>query len=132
MKAQITQLQKLTLLLVEDEIDLLGIITDTLKKLNVKFYTAYNGQEALEVLENNQGIDVVITDINMPMVTGLELIETMDKKAYDIPVVVMSAYTEVEYLDKAKALGVDKYLLKPFDFVKFIELMNSMDFKYVN
>jgi YesN/AraC family two-component response regulator len=132
MKAQITQLQKLKLLLVEDEVDLLNIITDTLRKLQVEFYTACNGNEALEVLQNNDNIDVVITDINMPMMNGLELIENMNEKAYGVPVVVMSAYTELHYIDKAKSLGVENYLLKPFDFIKFIELMNTMEFKNVD
>jgi YesN/AraC family two-component response regulator len=132
MKTHIAKLQTLKLLLVEDEIDLLEIITDTLKKLNVEFYTAHNGQEALEILEKSPDIDVVITDINMPILNGIELIVAMNEKAYNIPVVVMSAHTETEYIEQAQSLGVDNYLLKPFDFIKFIELMHNMDLSHVN
>ncbi|MFA7092125.1 MAG: response regulator [Arcobacteraceae bacterium] len=129
MQQKIQKLRELKLLFVEDEEDLITIIEDTLKKLQSNFLTARNGEEALKVLENNTNIDAVITDINMPLMNGIELVEQMNKRGLTIPVIVMSAHTEAEYIDKAKALGVKNYLLKPFDFIKFIDLIVEMEIK---
>jgi YesN/AraC family two-component response regulator len=129
MHEKIQKLRELKLLFVEDEEDLITIIEDTLTKLQSNFLTARNGEEALKVLENNPDIDAVITDINMPLMNGIELIEQMNQKGLTMPVIVMSAHTEAEYLEKAKALGVKNYLLKPFDFIKFIDLIVDMGIK---
>jgi YesN/AraC family two-component response regulator len=129
MHQKIQKLRELKLLFVEDEEDLITIIEDTLTKLQSNFLTARNGEEALKVLENHPDIDAVITDINMPLMNGIELIEQMNQKGLTMPVIVMSAHTEAEYLEKAKALGVKNYLLKPFDFIKFIDLIVNMGIK---
>lgn len=129
MQEKIQKLRTLKLLFVEDEEDLIEIITDTLNKLDANFLTAYNGQEALEIIKNNSDIDVIITDINMPIMNGLDLIKEIQKRGIEIPIIIMSAHTEIDYLNKAKELGVAEYLLKPFDFIKFIELLTNLDIK---
>lgn len=129
MQNKIAKIRELKLLFVEDEEDLVLIISDTLNKLQANYMTAENGEEALKILEENPDIDAVITDINMPIMNGLEMIEEIKKTKPDLPIVIMSAHTETEYINSAKELGVDNYLLKPFDFMKFIELMASMEFK---
>lgn len=129
MHDKIQKLRALKLLFVEDEEDLITIIEDTLRKLQSNFLTARNGEEALKVLENHPDIDAVITDINMPLMNGLEMIEQINQKGLNLPIIVMSAHTEAEYIDKAKALGVKNYLLKPFDFIKFIDLIVEMEIK---
>lgn len=128
MHEKIAKLRELTLLFVEDENDLIEIISDTLKKLESNFVTAKNGQEALDILSEKK-VDVVVTDINMPVMNGLDMIEIINKLYPALPVIVMSAHTETEYIDKAKDLGVRSYLIKPFDFIKFIELVADMDLK---
>ena len=125
MQEKIAKLKSLKLLFVEDEEDLLQIIDDTLKKLNLNFETAKNGEEALKILERSDDIDYVITDINMPVMNGLDMIKIIKEKQYDVGVVIMSAHTETEYITKAEEYGVEDYLLKPFDFIKFIDLMTQ-------
>ena len=129
MQEKIEKLRSLKLLFVEDEEDLLDIISGALVKLKANFLTANNGVEALKQLEENSDIDAVITDINMPYMNGLEMIKNMKERGLDIPIIVMSAHTETEYLEKAKEFGVDEYILKPFDFIKFIDLITSMEIK---
>lgn len=129
MQEKIEKLRGLKLLFVEDEEDLLQIISDALKKLQANYLTATNGLEALEIIKDNPDIDAVITDINMPYMNGLEMIKNMKENGLDIPIVIMSAHTETEYVAKANEYGVKEYLLKPFDFIKFIELITSMDIK---
>lgn len=129
MQEKIERLRGLKLLFVEDEEDLLSIISDALYKLKANYFTATNGVEALKILEKNPDIDAVITDINMPYMNGLDMIKNMKEKGMDMPIIIMSAHTETEYISKAKEFGVDEYLLKPFDFIKFIELITNMDIK---
>ena len=129
MHEKIEKLRGLKLLFVEDEEDLLSIITDALTKLQANFLTANNGLEALELLKENPDIDVIITDINMPLVNGLDMIKNIIDQDIHIPIIVMSAHTETEYITKAQEYGVSEYLLKPFDFIRFIELITSMEIK---
>lgn len=129
MQEKIEKLKKLKLLFVEDEEDLIEIISDTLQKLQANFLTVSNGEEALEVIEQNRDISVIVTDINMPIMNGLDMIEELKRREIDIPIIIMSAHTEIDYINKAKELGVDNYLLKPFDFIKFIDLITSLELK---
>ncbi|MGB0990199.1 response regulator transcription factor [Halarcobacter sp.] len=127
MQEKIEKLRAMKLLFVEDEDDLIEIISDTLDKLDTNYLTAKNGEEALELVEKNPDLSMIITDINMPVMNGLEMIEELKQKDIDLPIIVMSAHTELEYINKAKELGVNDYLLKPFDFIKFINLIVSLD-----
>lgn len=111
----------------EDEEDLIEIISDTLNKLNANFLTASNGEEALNILNENSDISMIITDINMPVMNGLDMIKEVQNRGINIPIIIMSAHTELDYINRAKELGVDNYLLKPFDFIKFIDLITEMD-----
>lgn len=129
MQEKIDKLKTLKLLFIEDEEDLIEIITDTLNKLQASFLTAKNGEEALDVIKQNPDIDIVVTDLNMPIMSGLELIKELKEDNFDKPIIVMSAHTEIDYINKAKEFGVDNYLLKPFDFIKFIDLVTTMEIK---
>ena len=129
MQEKLEKLKELKMLFVEDEPDLINIISTTLTKLNLSFLTANDGEEALEIYKNNLDIDLIITDINMPKMNGLALIENVRDIDSSLPVIVMSAHTEQEYIKKAAQLGVTSYLLKPFDFIKFIDLVSKLDIK---
>ena len=132
MTDMIEKLRELKILFVEDETDLMEIITDALDTLDVEYFTATNGVEALEIFNANPDINIIATDINMPKMDGLELIKTLKKdKNFDIPIVVMSAHSESEYITEAENLGINRkdYLQKPFDFMNFIKLISNMDIK---
>lgn len=128
MQTKIAKLQSVKILFVEDETDLINIISDTLNKLKTNFKTAQNGKLALEEFNKENDFDLIVTDINMPVMNGLELIENIRKVNTEIPVVIMSAHTEPEYIKSAEELGVTNYLLKPFDFIKFINLVSEIEF----
>lgn len=129
MQEKIKKLKSLKLLFVEDEEDLMEIITDTLNKLEANFLSARNGEEALRVIENNSDIDLIISDLNMPVMNGFTMAKELLKKGNKIPIIVMSAHTEADYIENAKELGIENYLLKPFDFIKFIDLVTTMEIK---
>lgn len=125
----IIDLKKLKILFVEDEKDLLDIISETLEKLEVNFLTASNGEEGLNIILESNDIDLVVTDISMPVMNGLEMIKEFKKVKNDLPVIIMTAHTETKYIDEASLYGVNDYLLKPFDFIKFIELISEKKIK---
>ncbi len=129
MQEKIEQLRKLKLLFVEDEEELLNIICDALSKLEINYLTASNGVEALKVLDENPDIDALITDINMPHMNGLEMIKKLNEEGKQLPTIIMSAHTEEEYIQRAKEYGVAEYLLKPFDFINFIDIIVNMKIK---
>lgn len=113
------------ILVVEDEIR----IREGIEKLLSKFTDvecvgeAQDGREGLEKLRELNP-DVVITDIMMPEMDGLEMLEAMVNEGIKTKAIVLSAYSEFEYARRAMKLGVDEYLLKPIsynDFAKAIE-----------
>ncbi len=71
-----------------------------------------NGREALEFIEENQ-VDVVMTDICMPYLDGMELSERLSEKYPNVKVIILSGYDDFEYAKKAIRYGVKEYLLKP-------------------
>lgn len=77
-----------------------------------KVYQAENGLEALKILEEKQ-IDIVISDIKMPGLSGLELAEFVQKNSLDTAVVLLTGFAEFEYAQKALRNGVLDYMLKP-------------------
>ncbi|GLX68433.1 response regulator transcription factor [Paenibacillus glycanilyticus] len=81
-----------------------------------------DGAEALELLSRTSA-HILITDIRMPVLTGLELIETMNEKQMNVKYIVLSGYDDFEYVKKAIALGIENYLLKP---VSVIELESTL------
>ncbi|MDC3416069.1 response regulator [Aquibacillus salsiterrae] len=116
-------MQGKTILIVDDEPRSREGIKKTLDnwaegKLNI--LTAASGHEAMERMNNNK-INLLITDIRMPEITGLQLLEAM-KKQNKLPVViVISAYSEFQYAQEALRLGVVNYLLKPISKQELVE-----------
>ncbi|MCL6457340.1 MAG: response regulator [Gorillibacterium sp.] len=104
-----------TVLVVDDE----AIVCEGIKKLleasdlNIsQVLTAWNGYEALDYLRM-ESVDLVLTDIQMDGMTGIELMESILSEKPDIPVVVISAHDEFEYAQKCIRLGARDYLIKP-------------------
>ena len=76
--------------------------------------TANNGEEALKKLEENK-VDIIITDINMPVMNGLELIKKVRSKYNKINFIILSGYDDFSYAKKAIEYGVDSYILNQID-----------------
>lgn len=75
---------------------------------------AVNGQEGLDKFKENR-IDLVITDIQMPVMTGLEMAKEIRLLDADVPIIATTAFSESQYLLQAMEIGIDNYLLKPID-----------------
>lgn len=86
-------------------------------------YSAANGLEALAVLEQHPEIQIIVTDVQMPRMNGIELIEALKERDYQQKIVVISGYAEFEYARKAVTLNVFDYLLKPFASRRLLEVL---------
>jgi len=86
---------------------------------------AVDGEDGLEKFDEHK-IDIVITDINMPKLNGLDMSQKIKEKNPAIPILVLSAYNDVEYFTQSIKIGIDGYLLKPIDIKQFIEVMQKV------
>jgi len=121
----------LTLLYVEDDATLREQFMRVLKPRFKEVYEAGNGQQALE-LYTEYGPDMMIVDINLPYIDGLEVIEKIRQSNETMPIVIMSAYSDEEKLFKAIKLGLSDYLIKPVPLKKLFTVLDSMASKYKN
>ena len=102
-------------LLVDDEAPFLETMTKRLEKRNLDVKTALSGQSALETLEKNPGIDVIILDVKMPGMDGIETLRKI-KSGYPLSEVIMlTAHATVESAIEGMKLGAFDYLMKPCD-----------------
>ncbi|WP_213484543.1 response regulator transcription factor [Thermobacillus xylanilyticus] len=130
-------MKEATVLIVEDE----PMTREGLRKAleswgagKYRFDVKDNGFEALEYIRNHADIELLITDIRMPGMSGLDLVQALkEKKQGGIPpVILISGYAEFEYAQRAIHLGVVEYLLKPVSDCKLIEAVERALADYEN
>lgn len=114
-----------TILVAEDEIYNFYYIEELLKPLKVITLHANNGLEAVEFAKNNPEISLVLMDIRMPEMDGLEATKQIKKLRPLLPIIAQSAYASREDTEKAKAYGFDHYLSKPIVRNLFIEVVSK-------
>ena len=114
---------KLKVLYVEDEPDLRERIRIVLEMHFETVVTASNGKEGLELFRSELP-DIVVCDIRMPVMDGLEMTEQIRKMAPGTPVIICTAFTETSYLLRAIELGVSCYVRKPLDCRELIEAIS--------
>ncbi|KGE20223.1 response regulator [Paenibacillus wynnii] len=114
-----------TILIVDDEPRTRQGIKQTLEVWAAGSYrieTANNGVEALELLQH-EVIHLLITDVRMPEVSGLDLIRSLNRHARRPQIIVISGYAEFQYVQQALQLGAVNYLLKPLDKKELLEVV---------
>ncbi|MDD2896092.1 MAG: EAL domain-containing protein [Aliarcobacter sp.] len=122
----ISILKNITILYAEDEKDLREVTHQILKGFTKKQYVAQNGQEGLELFKEHENeIDLIITDVNMPILNGLDMVKEIKKINLNIPIIVATAFSNKEYLLEAIDIGIDKYVLKPIDIAKLLQVMSQ-------
>jgi DNA-binding NtrC family response regulator len=102
-------------LLVDDEEDFVEMLSLRLKELGEKVSVAYSGQEGLDTLENTH-IDVVILDIKMPGMDGIQTLREIKKRFPLVEVIMLTGHGSTETAVEGMKLGAFDYLLKPADF----------------
>jgi two-component system NtrC family response regulator len=101
-------------LLVDDDESLLRVTEHNLARAGFQVTSVHDGQEALETFLR-QGFDVVVTDLNMPRLGGLDLIVQIKRHAPDLPVIVLTAYGTVDVAVEAMRRGARDFIPKPFE-----------------
>jgi DNA-binding NtrC family response regulator len=102
-------------LLVDDEKPFVETMTKRLTKRNLKVITACSGQEALEKLSKNRNLDVVILDVKMPGMDGIETLGEIKKSFPLMEVVMLTGHATVESAIEGMKSGAYDYLMKPCD-----------------
>lgn len=115
-------LKDLKILFVEDEVNISKLLKDALSDYFYSFTVASNGEEGLDKFKKVKP-DIVITDIMMPKLDGLEMTKQIKEINEDTPIIVLSAFSDKDKLLKAIDIGITKYFIKPFDPEEVLEYL---------
>lgn len=118
-------MKDLLLMIVEDEDNLRKMLTNALNPYFKELINAKNGDEGLKKFKKFKP-DIVITDILMPIVDGLDMAKSIKEISKSTPIIVLSAFSEKEKLLKAIDIGIDKYLVKPVDIDELLSIINAI------
>ena len=100
-------------LLVDDETDFVESFGERLKMRNLEILSAFSGPEALQILETNQDTEVVILDVKMPEMDGIETLANIKKRYALIEVIMLSGQADVKCAIEGMKQGAFDYLMKP-------------------
>ncbi|MDX9744692.1 MAG: response regulator, partial [Arcobacteraceae bacterium] len=116
----------ITALYVEDEEAIRSAIGGLLKTFFKEFIICENGLEGLHAFEENQDkIDVIITDINMPKLNGLDMLDKIKEISPFIPMLITTAHNDAGFLHRAIDIGVTGYINKPIDVRKLLDVIKK-------
>lgn len=124
-------MEKYKVLLVDDEAEVIEVIEQRIQWDDLGFTVvgnATNGVKALELVEKLQP-DVVITDIKMPYMDGLELSRRLNRDYQNIHIIIFTGFDEFEYAKEAVHLEVEEYILKPVNSVELINIFTKLKIK---
>jgi signal transduction histidine kinase/ActR/RegA family two-component response regulator len=117
--------KELTILVAEDEESNFALIHAILKPLGINVLRAWNGREAIEIIRENEDIEMVLMDIKMPEVGGLEATSEILKFRPGLTVIAQTAYAHPSDIEKAAKAGCRGYLSKPFNRNQLLELLGK-------
>ncbi len=107
-------------MLVDDEAPFVETMTKRLEKRDLVILQAFDGQEALEKLKKNRNLDVIILDVKMPGMDGLETLREIKKEHPIMEVIMLTGHATVESAIEGMKLGAFDYLMKPCDIDQLI------------
>ena len=103
-----------SILVVEDDENLNKLMCEKLKNDAYQVFSAFDGEEALEVLDLEH-IDLIVSDIMMPNMNGYELTKQLRDAAYTLPILMITARDQMEDMEKGFMAGTDDYMVKPIN-----------------
>lgn len=104
----------ITILAVDDEPNMRRLLEISLRQAGYRAMSASHGREALEIIQQQQ-IDLVVSDLHMPGMNGLQLLETLRKEYEHLPFIMVTAQGEIKTAVEAMKLGASDYILRPFE-----------------
>ena len=125
MKKLYKNLNKYSILYVEDNHEISEEVVFFLEPIVKNIYIAYNGEEGLALYKEHQP-DIIITDLQMPIINGLDMIENIRSIDNEVSIIITTAFNESNYLLKAIRMNVDDYLMKPLNLKEILKSMNKI------
>lgn len=116
------ELKSRKVLLIEDDLEISKLMNKFLTRIFDTVHIAYDGKEGLSQYEEFRP-DIIICDIEMPKMNGLDLIKTIRYEDKETRIIIISAYSDQDKLLKAIPLGLDEYFVKPIDFKKLKKVL---------
>jgi len=113
------------LLYVEDEVAVNETFCRYFERIFKKVYPAFDGEQGLEYFEKYD-IDIIITDVNMPIMDGLEFSRIIKEKNHHLPIILITANTGADCFINAIDIGIDKFLMKPLNMDKLCETLHDI------
>jgi len=112
------------LLIVDDQHGIRLLLGEVFKREGYQTFLASNGLEALNIAEKKK-IDCVLLDMKIPGMDGLEILKKLKAKWPEVPVMMMTAYGELDLIQEALSLGATKYFTKPFNIYEIRDAVNE-------
>ena len=113
--------KKKTILIAEDEQHNMELATMILSMLNVRIIHAQNGQEAVDLFANNPDTSIILMDLKMPKMNGLEATRIIREGGASIPIIALTAQAMEGDREKALEAGCNDYITKPVSFKQLLE-----------
>jgi CheY-like chemotaxis protein len=115
------------ILVVDDEEHIVMILKDSLEFSGFQVITAFNGEEALEVVDKDRP-DLIVLDIGMPKLDGWEVCRRLkgSEATKQIPIIILTAYAQMSDQKKGAALGAERFVSKPCDLTYLVEEINAL------
>ncbi|MBN1184374.1 MAG: response regulator [Bacteroidales bacterium] len=113
------------ILIVEDDVANYIYIQEILENAGMKIFLSENGAEAVEFVSRNTDIDIILMDMKMPVMDGLEATKRIKEKYSHIPIIMQTAFAQTDDRQMAINGGCDDYISKPFNIDELLELINK-------
>ena len=113
------------IMLVDDEVPFVETMTKRLDKRGLRVISAHGGQEALDILEKEKGVDVIILDVKMPGMDGIETLKEIKRRHPLREVIMLTGHATVETAIEGMKLGAFDYLMKPCDIDTLVAKVNE-------
>ncbi len=116
-----------TILVIDDFENTLDVIKYTLELAGFKVLTALSGRQALSILDKQESLDLLVTDLNMPQMNGFEVIEAVRKiqRYENLPIFILTTEFDMEKKIRAKRLKITGWIQKPYNITEFVNIIKK-------
>ena len=118
--------ERKNILLVDDDFFSIILLKEYLKNMNAVIHTAKNGKEAVDFWKNNNKTDLIISDILMPVMDGISVINKIRKENNTVKFIAQTAFATQEKIDEIIRAGFNAVILKPYKKEDFVELVERI------
>lgn len=116
----------MNILIVEDDVKINQFLQRGLKEAGYLVISSTDGKDALEIIENTSTIDVIVLDLMLPKISGIDVLKTMRSNGINTPVIILSAKRTVDDKIIGLQVGADDYLEKPFSFSELLARIQAL------